>query len=131
VAPRVTDEDSAEGARTPSRAVAAGLTLLFGSGVGHEYLGRTRRATLWACVPILVGLCGCLVIARLGVGYRLFVPGVILALITRGFRWPTRLVSNELTARRAALAIDFVCTGAGAAGLLERAPRTNRAACAE
>src|SRR3954468_4537464 len=69
----------------PNRTLAALLTLLFGSGLGHFYLGHRQRGVLWATVPpTLFGL-SCLMLPHLSAqtGYRVFMLGALALLPTR------------------------------------------------
>ncbi len=76
------DSELREGEALPSRGLAFALTLVSG-GLGHLYLGQTRRAVLWACLPIALALtfAAAVVILPWRAAFGVFLP-VLLLIIT-------------------------------------------------
>lgn len=70
-------------AARPSRRVGMALTLFFGPGVGHTYLGVALRGLYWALLPLLAGLVLCASVIRAGRGYGFILPGVLLIVLLR------------------------------------------------
>ncbi|HEY4106442.1 MAG TPA: signal peptidase I [Polyangiaceae bacterium] len=75
-------EDSSPRA-IPSRRVAMALTLFFGPGVGHVYLGAIRRALAWGYVPIVLAVGLCVVVVRSRTGLGLLAPAMLLLVLVR------------------------------------------------
>ena len=96
------------------------LTLFFGPGVGHTYLGMARRGLWWALLPPLAGLVLCASVIRARAGYGLIVPGILLIVLVRLGALVDVFIVPERRLRRTSLGWVFlfwIATVACAVGL--------------